>query len=133
MNMMKRQECVVLLLADVEGKRLGVLTTTIAKIAVHFGGEYRIIHNHIGNSSDWGLDHKDKGISLLPSKENNLYSGTSDAVFQNMAYLEQFEPSYVLIISGDNIYNLDYQKMLEHHKQTNADVTISVVPVSWGE
>ncbi|QGQ94774.1 glucose-1-phosphate adenylyltransferase [Paenibacillus psychroresistens] len=157
--MRKRQECVAMLLAGGEGKRLGVLTSNIAKPAVHFGGEFRIIdftlsncknsgihtigvmtqykpealHNHIGNGSDWGMDHKDNGISLLPSRENNLYSGTANAVFQNMAYLDQFEPSYVLIISGDHIYNMDYQKMLEHHKQTNADVTISVMPVSWSE
>jgi glucose-1-phosphate adenylyltransferase len=159
MNMMKRQECVAMLLAGGEGKRLEVLTSQIAKPAVHFGGEFRIIdftlsncknsgihtigvmtqykpealHKHIGNGSNWGFDPKDKNISLLPSRENNLYSGTADAVFQNMAYLDQYEPSYVLIISGDHIYNMDYQKMLEHHKQTHADVTISVVPVSWTE
>lgn len=157
--MKQRQECVAMLLAGGEGKRLGVLTSKTAKPAVHFGGKFRIIdftlsncansgiqtvgvmtqyqpevlHNHIGDGSHWGMNYKDKGISLLPSKENNLYSGTADAVFQNMAYLEQYDPSYVLIISGDHIYNMDYKKMLDHHKQTNADVTISVMPVSLEE
>jgi glucose-1-phosphate adenylyltransferase len=158
-KMKERQECVAMLLAGGEGKRLGALTSKIAKPAVHFGGKYRIIdftlsncknsgihivgvmtqyqpeilHNHIGNGSHWGMDQKDKSISLLPSKENNLYSGTADAVFQNMDYLEQFDPNYVLIISGDHIYNMDYRKMLQHHKQMNADVTISVMPVSLAE
>jgi glucose-1-phosphate adenylyltransferase len=159
MKMKQRQECVAMLLAGGEGKRLGVLTSKTAKPAVHFGGKFRIIdftlsncansgietvgvmtqyqpevlHNHIGDGSHWGMNHKDKGISLLPSKENNLYSGTANAVFQNMAYLEQYEPSYVLIISGDHIYNMDYSKMLDQHKQTNAEVTISVMPVSLEE
>jgi glucose-1-phosphate adenylyltransferase len=136
--MRKRQECVAMLLAGGEFRIIDFTLSNCKNSGIHTIGvmtQYKpeALHNHIGNGSDWGLDHKDKGISLLPSKENNLYSGTADAVFQNMAYLEQFEPSYVLIISGDHIYNMDYQKMLEHHKQTNADVTISVMPVSWAK
>lgn len=161
---MYKQECVAMLLAGGEGRRLGVLTSNVAKPAVHFGGKYRIIdftlsncansgintvgvltqykplvlNSHIGNGSTWNLDKKEGGIAILSPEENekchlNGYSGTANAVAQNIAFINQYEPEFVLIIAGDHIYNMDYQKMLEHHKKNKADVTISVTPVKWEE
>ncbi|WNQ10539.1 glucose-1-phosphate adenylyltransferase [Paenibacillus aurantius] len=160
---MKQTECVAMLLAGGEGKRLGVLTTNIAKPAVHFGGKYRIIdftlsncvnsgidtvgvltqyqpmalNQHIGNGSPWDLNRPDGGVSLLApytdQKETRFYTGTANAVYQNLNYLEQYNPQYVLIISGDHIYNMDYRKMLDFHKSSKADATISVIEVKWEE
>lgn len=156
-------ECVAMLLAGGEGRRLGSLTANIAKPAVHFGGKYRIIdftlsncvnsgidtvgvltqyqplslHSHIGNGASWRMDRETGGVSLLPSREingvNQPYKGTANAVYQNMAYLRQFKPQYVLIISGDHIYNMNYQSMLEFHKSQQADATISVIEVKLEE
>jgi glucose-1-phosphate adenylyltransferase len=158
---MKKQECVAMLLAGGEGTRLGPLTKNIAKPAVHFGGKYRIIdftlsncrnsgidtvgvltqykpavlNAHIGNGEAWGMASESGGISILERQVGtpNAYSGTADAIYQNIAYLHAHDPSYVLIISGDHIYNMDYRAMLEHHKASGADATLSVIPVRWEE
>ncbi|OAS21236.1 glucose-1-phosphate adenylyltransferase [Paenibacillus oryzisoli] len=158
---MKKQECVAMLLAGGEGSRLSPLTKNIAKPAVHFGGKYRIIdfslsncthsgidtvgvltqykpatlHAHIGNGEAWGMKSDRGGISLFERQVGapNAYSGTADAIYQNLDFLRKQDPSYVLIISSDHIYNMDYRAMIEHHKATGADVTISVTPVKWEE
>ncbi|WP_058301383.1 glucose-1-phosphate adenylyltransferase [Gorillibacterium timonense] len=156
---MKQTECVAMLLAGGEGKRLGVLTSQLAKPAVPFGGKYRIIdftlsnctnsgissvgiltqyqpellHAHIGTGSAWKLDQPGGDATLLSSDECKVYKGTADAIYQNFAYLEERDPEYVLIISGDHIYNMDYRQMLEYHKAKKADATISVIPVKWEE
>lgn len=158
---MKKQECVAMLLAGGEGTRLGPLTKNIAKPAVHFGGKYRIIdftlsncrnsgidtvglltqykpavlHAHIGNGEAWGMASESGGISIMERQVGapNAYSGTADAIYQNISYLRAHDPSYVLIISGDHIYNMDYRAMLEHHKASGADATLSVIPVRWEE
>jgi glucose-1-phosphate adenylyltransferase len=160
---MKQTECVAMLLAGGEGRRLGVLTSNIAKPAVHFGGKYRIIdftlsnctnsridtvgvltqyqptslNNHIGTGAPWHLDRKGGGVTMLsPCTDNNKvnwYKGTANAVYQNLEFIGQYDPKYVLIISGDHIYNMDYREMLDYHKRKNANVTISVIPVKWEE
>jgi glucose-1-phosphate adenylyltransferase len=160
---MRQTECVAMLLAGGEGRRLGVLTTNLAKPAVHFGGKYRIVdftlsncansgidtvgvltqyqpmalNRHIGEGAPWDLNRNEGGVSLLsPYMENNemkWYTGTANAIYQNMRFVEQYNPEYVLIISGDHIYNMDYRLMLEYHKKQNADATISVIPVKWEE
>lgn len=160
---MKQTECVAMLLAGGEGRRLGALTSHIAKPAVHFGGKYRIVdftlsnctnsgidtvgvltqyqpialNTHIGTGAPWDLDRSEGGVSLLsPYTENNevkWYKGTANAVYQNMEYIDQYDPEYVLVISGDHIYNMDYRKMLDFHKEQNADATISVIEVKWEE
>ncbi|KRF30214.1 glucose-1-phosphate adenylyltransferase [Paenibacillus sp. Soil787] len=158
---MKKQECVAMLLAGGQGTRLGPLTKNIAKPAVHFGGKYRIIdftlsncrnsgmdtigvltqykpailHAHIGNGEAWDMASESGGISILERQVGapNAYSGTADAIYQNISYLCEHDPSYVLIISGDHIYNMDYRFMLEHHKASGADATLSVIPVRWEE
>ncbi|RJX25598.1 MAG: glucose-1-phosphate adenylyltransferase [Dethiobacter sp.] len=162
--MNRKKECVAMLLAGGEGKRLGFLTRETAKPAIPFGGKYRIIdftlsnctnsgivdtvgaltqykplilNSHIGNGSPWDLDRKKGGISLLPpfvrGKGGKWYKGTADAVFQNMNFLEQYNPRYVLIISGDHIYKMDYSLLLDYHKSKEAEVTIAVIEVPWEE
>ncbi|MBS4175962.1 glucose-1-phosphate adenylyltransferase [Lederbergia citrea] len=157
------KECVGMLLAGGEGKRLRELTTNLAKPAVHFGGKYRIIdftlsnctnsgihtlgvmtqysplelNKHIGNGKPWDLDRPNEGVTILSpytAKDGgNWYSGTADAIYQNIHFIDQHNPEYVLVISGDHIYQMDYKKLLEDHKQTGADATISVIPVAWEE
>ncbi|RLL41360.1 glucose-1-phosphate adenylyltransferase [Oceanobacillus piezotolerans] len=152
-----------MLLAGGEGKRLGALTHHIAKPAVPFGGQYRIIdftlsncansnietlgvltqysplelNKHIGNGKPWDMDRRNGGVTVLsPYTAKNggdWYSGTADAIYQNIHFINQYNPRYVLVISGDHIYNMDYQKLLEQHKQTKADATISVIEVPWAE
>ncbi|MFC5448177.1 glucose-1-phosphate adenylyltransferase [Paenibacillus aestuarii] len=160
---MRSKECVAMLLAGGEGRRLGVLTNNLAKPAVHFGGKYRIIdftlsnctnsgidtvgvltqyqplvlNSYIGIGSSWDLDRKYGGVTVLPpfmkQKGGDWYKGTADAIFQNIGFIEQYDPEYVLVISGDHIYKMDYDKMLNFHKQKQADATIAVIEVKWEE
>ena len=156
---MIRKEMIAMLLAGGQGSRLGVLTAKVAKPAVAFGGKYRIIdfplsncinsgidtvgvltqyqplrlNTHIGIGIPWDLDRNSGGVTVLPpyekSDNSEWYSGTANAIFQNMNYMEQYHPEYVLILSGDHIYKMDYEVMLDFHKAKNADVTIAVMPV----
>lgn len=156
---MIKKEMVAMLLAGGQGSRLGVLTLKVAKPAVSFGGKYRIIdfplsncinsgvdtvgvltqyqplrlNAHIGIGIPWDLDRNVGGVTILPPYENSRgsdwYSGTANAVFQNLEYIESYNPDYVLILSGDHIYKMDYEVMLDYHKASNADVTIAVMPV----
>lgn len=157
------KNCVGMLLAGGEGKRLGKLTNGLAKPAVHFGGKYRIIdftlsnctnssiqtvgvmtqysplelNKHIGNGRPWDLNQNDGGTTILSpytaQKGGHWYSGTADAIYQNIHFIDRYDPEYVLVISGDHIYQMDYAKLLDHHKETEADATISVIPVAWEE
>lgn len=157
------REVVGMLLAGGEGKRLGELTSRIAKPAVPFGGKYRIIdftlsncanssiqtlgiltqysplelNRHIGNGKPWNMDRTYGGVTVLSpytgKNGGDWYSGTADAIYQNIHFIDQYNPEYVLVISGDHIYQMNYQKMLEQHKQTEADATISVIEVPWEE
>ena len=154
-----RKEMICMLLAGGQGSRLGVLTDNVAKPAVSFGGKYRIIdfalsncinsgidtvgvltqyrplrlNTHIGIGVPWDLDRNYGGVSVLPpyekSSDSDWYTGTANAIFQNIEYMEQFDPEYVLILSGDHIYKMDYEVMLDYHKANKADVTIAVMPV----
>ncbi|WP_096189885.1 glucose-1-phosphate adenylyltransferase [Evansella halocellulosilytica] len=158
-----KKECVGMLLAGGEGKRLGLLTKKLAKPAVHFGGKYRIIdftlsncthsgihtvgvltqyspfelNKHIGIGKPWDLDRQYDGVSILSpytAKEGgSWYSGTADAIYKNIHFIEQYDPEYVLVISGDHIYQMNYQNLLYQHKATGADATISVMEVPWAE
>ncbi|MGJ9382329.1 glucose-1-phosphate adenylyltransferase [Salipaludibacillus neizhouensis] len=158
-----KKECVAMLLAGGEGKRLGLLTKTLAKPAVHFGGKYRIIdftlsncsnssvhtvgvltqyspmllNKHIGIGKPWDLDRQEDGVSILSpytaKKGGSWYKGTADAIYQNIHYIDQYDPEYILVISGDHIYQMDYAKLIEHHKEKQSDATISVIEVPWKE
>ena len=160
---MSKKECVAMLLAGGQGSRLGALTSSIAKPAVSFGGKFRIIdfalsncansgintvgvltqyrpyllHSYIGTGEAWNLDSRDGGVSILPPYATQTggawYAGTADAVTQNIGFLEQNDAEYVLILSGDQLYRMDYHKMLENHIRHNADLTIAVMPVPWEE
>ena len=156
---MRKKEMIAMLLAGGQGSRLGVLTSKVAKPAVAFGGKYRIIdfplsncinsgidtvgvltqyqplrlNSHIGIGIPWDLDRSIGGVSILPPYEKSTssewYTGTANAIYQNLEYMESFHPDYVLILSGDHIYKMDYQVMLDYHKENNADVTIAAMPV----
>lgn len=156
---MIKKEMIAMLLAGGQGSRLGVLTQKVAKPAVSFGGKYRIIdfplsncinsgvdtvgvltqyqplrlNTHIGIGIPWDLDRNVGGVTILPpyekSKGSDWYTGTANAIFQNMEYMENYNPDYVLILSGDHIYKMDYEVMLEYHKANNADITIAAMPV----
>ena len=156
---MIKKEMIAMLLAGGQGSRLGVLTEKVAKPAVAFGGKYRIIdfplsncinsgidtvgvltqyqplrlNTHIGIGVPWDLDRNEGGVTVLPPYEKSTnsewYTGTANAIFQNMAYMEQYNPDYVLILSGDHIYKMDYEVMLDFHKANKADVTIACMPV----
>ena len=156
---MVKKEVVQMLLAGGQGSRLGVLTQKVAKPAVSFGGKYRIIdfplsncinsgvdtvgvltqyqplrlNAHIGIGIPWDLDRNVGGVTILPpyerSKGSDWYTGTANAIYQNLEYMESYNPEYVLILSGDHIYKMDYEVMLEYHKANNADVTIAAMPV----
>lgn len=158
-----KKEMIGMILAGGQGSRLGVFTKNIAKPAVSFGGKYRIIdfvlsncsnsgidtvgvltqyrplllNTHIGIGSHWDLNRRNGGLAILPpymnEKEGNWYKGTADAIYQNMSYIDSYDPEYVLILSGDHIYKMDYSDMLEEHKAKNADVTIAVMEVDWDE
>ena len=156
---MIKKEMIAMLLAGGQGSRLGVLTEKVAKPAVAFGGKYRIIdfplsncinsgidtvgvltqyqplrlNTHIGIGIPWDLDRNEGGVTVLPPYENitssEWYTGTANAIYQNLAYMEQYNPDYVLILSGDHIYKMDYEVMLDFHKANKADITIACMPV----
>ncbi|WP_100398080.1 glucose-1-phosphate adenylyltransferase [Bacillus sp. FJAT-44742] len=159
-----KKECVGMLLAGGEGKRLGLLTKDTAKPAVYFGGKYRIIdftlsnctnsnidtvgvltqyeplelNKHLGIGRPWDMDRKHGGVSVLPpftgkGEAGEWYKGTADAIYQNIQFIEQFNPQYILVISGDHIYKMNYAAMLDFHKEKNADTSISVIEVPWEE
>lgn len=158
-----RKEMIAMLLAGGQGSRLGVLTSSVAKPAVAFGGKYRIIdfplsncinsgidtvgvltqyqplrlNTHIGIGIPWDLDRNNGGVTVLPpyekSSNSEWYTGTANAIYQNLTYMESYHPEYVLILSGDHIYKMDYEVMLDFHKENNADVTIAAMPVPWEE
>lgn len=160
---MINKEVVAMILAGGQGSRLGVLTKNLAKPAVPFGGKYRIIdfplsncansgiytvgvltqykplelNNHIGIGDAWDLDRRDGGVSILPPYQEeqggDWYKGTANAIYQNIGYIDKYDPEYVLILSGDHIYKMDYDNMLEFHKEKNADVTIAVIEVTMEE
>ncbi len=160
---MVKKEMIAMLLAGGQGSRLGVLTSKVAKPAVAFGGKYRIIdfplsncinsgvdtvgvltqyqplrlNTHIGIGIPWDLDRNIGGVTVLPpyekSSNSEWYTGTANAVYQNLEYMESFHPEYVLILSGDHIYKMDYELMLDFHKANGAEVTIAVMPVSMEE
>jgi glucose-1-phosphate adenylyltransferase len=160
---MEKKKCVAMLLAGGKGSRLNALTKDLAKPAVPFGGKYRIIdftlsncansgidtvgvltqyqplllNSYIGIGSAWDLDRKDGGVTVLPpyseSSEVKWYTGTASAIYQNLNYLKQYQPDYVLILSGDHIYKMNYESMLEYHIEKRADVTISLIEVPWVE
>ncbi|MBR4502090.1 MAG: glucose-1-phosphate adenylyltransferase [Clostridia bacterium] len=161
--MLRKKRCVAMLLAGGQGSRLGILTKSMAKPAVPYGGKYRIIdfplsncansgidvvgvltqyrplelNAYIANGSTWDLDVNDGGVFVLPPYQTGAsgewYSGTANAIYQNLAFITQYNPDYVLILSGDHIYKMDYDAMLQHHISHNADVTIAVRQVPWEE
>ena len=160
---MVKKEMIAMLLAGGQGSRLGVLTSKVAKPAVAFGGKYRIIdfplsncinsgvdtvgvltqyqplrlNTHIGIGIPWDLDRNIGGVSVLPPYEKSTnsewYTGTANAIYQNLEYIESYNPEYVLILSGDHIYKMDYEVMLDFHKSKGAEVTIAVMPVPMEE
>ena len=160
---MIKKEMIAMLLAGGQGSRLGVLTSKVAKPAVSFGGKYRIIdfplsncinsgvdtvgvltqyqplrlNTHIGIGIPWDLDRNIGGVTVLPPYEKSTnsewYTGTANAIYQNLDYMESFNPEYVLILSGDHIYKMDYEIMLDFHKEKGAEVTIAVMPVPMEE
>lgn len=160
---MRKNEMVAMILAGGQGSRLGVLTKNIAKPAVPYGGKYRIIdfplsncsnsgvytvgvltqykplelNAHIGIGAPWDLDRRDGGVSILPpyqeEKGGNWYKGTANAIYQNIEFIDRYNPEYVLILSGDHIYKMNYEELLNYHKEKKADVTISVIDVTLEE
>ena len=157
------KECIAMLLAGGQGSRLYALTQRLAKPAVPFGGKYRIIdfplsncvnsgidtvgiltqyqplvlNEYIGNGQPWDLDRLYGGVHVLPPYQkatgSDWYKGTANAIYQNINFIERYDPEYVVILSGDHIYKMDYSKMLEFHKAHNADCTIAVMEVPWEE
>lgn len=160
---MQKKEVVAMLLAGGQGSRLGILTKKLAKPAVPFGGKYRIIdftlsncsnsgvdtvgvltqyqpltlNSYIGIGSPWDLDRHSGGVMVLPpymkEQGGEWYKGTANAVYQNLDFIAQYDPKYVLILSGDHIYKMDYSKMLDFHQAKGASITIAVIPVPWEE
>ncbi len=158
-----KKEIIAMLLAGGQGSRLGVLTSNVAKPAVAFGGKYRIIdfplsncinsgidtvgvltqyqplqlNSHIGIGIPWDLDRNHGGVTILPpyekSHNSDWYTGTANAIYQNLSYIETYDPKYVLILSGDHILKMDYDTMLEYHQANDADVTIAAMPVPMEE
>ena len=157
--MLPKQEVVAMLLAGGQGSRLGVLTRNLAKPAVPFGGKYRIIdfplsncvnsgietvgvltkyqplelNEYIGNGQPWDLDSTNAGVHVLPpyqkNKKSDWYKGTANAIFQNIPFIERYDPEYVVALSGDHIYKMDYSKMINYHKEKDAACTIAVYEV----
>lgn len=160
---MGKSEIVAMILAGGQGSRLGVLTKKLAKPAVPFGGKYRIIdfplsncsnsgiytvgvltqykplelNAHIGIGEAWDLDRSHGGVSILPpyqeEKGGEWYKGTANAIYQNIEFVDRYDPEYILILSGDHIYKMDYTKMLDFHKERKADATIAVIEVPMDE
>ncbi len=160
---MSKKEIVAMILAGGQGSRLGVLTKKLAKPAIPFGGKYRIIdfplsncsnsgiytvgiltqykplelNTHIGIGSPWDLDRRDGGVSILPpyqgEKGGKWYRGTANAIYQNLEYIDRYNPEYVLILSGDHIYKMNYEHMLDFHKEKKSEVTIAVIDVDINE
>ncbi|MBQ8404433.1 MAG: NTP transferase domain-containing protein, partial [Clostridia bacterium] len=161
--MYRKKECIAMLLAGGQGSRLYALTEKTAKPAVPFGGKYRIIdfpmsncvnsgidtvgvltqyqplvlNEYIGNGEPWDLDRTRGGVMVLPpyqgKSSSDWYSGTANAIYQNINFIERYSPEYTLILSGDHIYKMDYSKMLDFHKEHGAAVTIAALPVSMEE
>ena len=161
--MIAKKEWIAMLLAGGQGSRLYALTRNVAKPAVPFGGKYRIIdfplsncvnsgidtvgvltqyqplelNEYIGNGQPWDLDRIHGGVYVLPPYQkisnSNWYTGTANAIYQNINFINRYDPSYVVILSGDHIYKMDYSKMLEFHKEKQADCTIAVMEVPWEE
>lgn len=159
----KHKEMIAMLLAGGQGTRLHVLTKNTAKPAVPFGGKYRIIdfplsnctnsgidtvgvltqyeplelNSYIGNGTPWDLNSMNGGVHILPpyvkAKTGEWYKGTANAIYQNIQFIEKYQPDYVLVLSGDHIYKMDYSKMLDYHKEHGAAVTIAALPVSMEE
>ncbi len=157
------KECIAMLLAGGQGSRLYALTKKLAKPAVPFGGKYRIIdfplsncvnsgidtvgiltqyqplllNEYIGNGQPWDLDRIHGGVHVLPPYQtatgSDWYKGTANAIYQNINFIERYDPEYVVILSGDHIYKMDYAQMLAFHKEKNADCTIAVMEVPWEE
>jgi len=160
---MRKKEMIAMLLAGGQGSRLGVLTATKAKPAVSFGGKYRVIdfpmsncinsgvdtvgvvtqyqplqlNQHIGIGIPWDLDRRLGGVTILApylkSEQGEFYTGTANAIYQNMEFIDNYNPDYVLILSGDHIYKMDYSKMLDFHKKNKCDVSIAALEVPWEE
>ena len=160
---MKSKECVAMILAGGQGSRLGILTKNVAKPAVPFGGKYKIIdfplsncahsgitavgvltqyqplelNTYIGNGRPWDLDRNDGGVYVLPpyvsAETGDWYKGTANAIYQNIGFINGFDPEYVVILSGDHIYKMDYSKMIKAHKTAGAAATIAVIEVPWDE
>ncbi|QNL44654.1 glucose-1-phosphate adenylyltransferase [Oscillibacter hominis] len=158
-----KKECIAMLLAGGQGSRLYVLTGEMAKPAVPFGGKFRIIdfplsncansgidtvgvltqyrplelNSYIGNGQPWDLDHTDGGVHILPPYQSatggTWYKGTANAIYQNMGFIDLYDPDYVVILSGDHIYKMDYSLMVRRHKESGAACTISVMEVPWDE
>ena len=161
--MAKKNECIAMLLAGGQGSRLGVLTKNIAKPAVPYGGKYRIIdfplsncvnsgiytvgvltqyqplelNDYIGNGGPWDLDRANGGVHILSPyqqiKGTEWYKGTANAIYQNIQFIDRYNPEYVAILSGDHIYKMDYAKMLQFHKEKDAACTIAMLEVPWEE
>ena len=157
------KECIAMLLAGGQGSRLYALTQKLAKPAVPFGGKYRIIdfplsncvnsgidtvgiltqyqplvlNEYIGNGQPWDLDRLHGGVHVLPPYQkasgSDWYKGTANAIYQNINFIDSYDPEYVLILSGDHIYKMDYAKMLDFHKAQQADCTIAVLEVPWAD
>ena len=160
---MRKKQCVAMLLAGGQGSRLGILTKDVAKPAVPYGGKYRIIdfplsnctnsgidvvgvltqyrplelNAYIGSGSPWDLDLSNGGVYVLPpyqtGKTGEWYKGTANAIYQNIPFIAQWDPEYVLVLSGDHIYKMDYNAMLREHIKNGADLTIAVREVPWEE
>ena len=161
--MTKKTECLAMLLAGGQGSRLGILTKNIAKPAVPYGGKYRIIdfplsncinsgidtvgvltqyqplelNSYLGNGAAWDLDRMNGGVHVLSPyqqiKGTEWYKGTANAIYQNIHFIDRYNPEYVAVLSGDHIYKMDYAKMLEYHKEKNAACTIAMLEVPWDD
>ena len=161
--MARKKECIAMLLAGGQGSRLGILTKNIAKPAVPYGGKYRIIdfplsncvnsgidtvgvltqyqplelNDYIGNGEPWDLDRTNGGVHILSPYQQiegtSWYKGTANAIYQNINFIDKYDPEYVVILSGDHIYKMDYNKMLQYHKEKNAACTIAMLEVPWEE